>query len=250
MCAKLGELLLELDSIDMQGLTLSCFHRLHVLGVSTQQRINSARADEWFDCSAIGQWLGLDERLPQPPRGWINNLLRRSQKPQPLKWILLWAALWERNSVDEALMGFRQASAGLDAYQHHWRAHFEPFSTFEAPLNLVPVPTVVREAFERCHSIEEVSRIVGITQSAARQHLFDNPELADTWTSKLNYRRTVDAKARLDGYLRRNPTASLEQVLRAEPKDVAWLRAHSIATWRQIVGNIERDSPAKEGMLF
>jgi hypothetical protein len=234
LAARLGAQIMELQWVDIESLATSCLHRLHVLGVSSERRLNMSRVDDWFERSAISHWMTADGGIRRPRRGWIARLLRRRERPHPLKWILLWCALWEREPVESALTGFQQAVAGLKGWVPF---SSNTYSTYNVPRNARTASDEVRQAFKKSSTIEQAAMILGITPIEAEELLFDDPKLSELWVQARSIRLSGDARERIEAFLARHEGVGFDQVAQACARDVAWLRAHSIGTLRSLLAN-------------
>jgi len=248
LCARLGQALLTLDRVDEEALRLACTDRLNDFGISSAKRINRARVDEWFGRSSIGQWLGRNPGVQRlPSKSWIQNLLRGRSKSHPLKWILLWAALWERTSVDDAIAAFTDIAPGTsnwglfsnDLLAAHW-----------CKPRALTAPEDVVLAFDKSESISEAALMLRIPESLAMQWLFDDPALSSRWQARRTMRRNTEAVGRLLKHIEVYPAVTLKELERDHPKDLEWLRAHSQASMRAVLSSLAEYRAELEGTLF
>ena len=231
LCAKLGQTFLKLDKVDERGLRMLCAQRLEAFGVSSANRVNNARVDEWFERSAIGQWLTRHPDVQKiPAKGWIGSLLRGRSKPQPLKWILLWAALWERDSVKDAIDAFTDVAPSVEEFGLFSN---RPWAGYWTPHPLV-APAEVQAAFDVAPSIAEAAMRLGIEESTAIQWLFDDPVLSGRWQAKRSQAHSQQSRDVLLAHIERHPEVTLEELTAALPGDVRWLTDHSRAMLRQV----------------
>jgi hypothetical protein len=201
--------------------------RLTAFGISSIGRINSSRVDEWFSRSAIGQWLHRNPDVYKlPGKGWIRSMLRAGARSQPLRWILLWAALWERNSTAEATEAFLDIAP--DSYS------FGLFSNRVAARHWAPVrpsaPQEIQVAFDTAETIAEAAELAGIREAVAVQWLFDDPVLSHRWQARRTRARNISARDRLLAYVADHPQATLKDLANRWPQEMRWLSNHSPAT--------------------
>jgi hypothetical protein len=227
LCARLGKVMPTLDHVDQDSLRMACMQRLTAFGISSIGRINSSRVDEWFSRSAIGQWLHRNPDVYKlPGKGWIRSMLRAGARSQPLRWILLWAALWERNSTAEATEAFLDIAP--DSYS------FGLFSNRVAARHWAPVrpsaPQEIQVAFDTAETIAEAAELAGIREAVAVQWLFDDPVLSHRWQARRTRARNISARDRLLAYVADHPQATLKDLANRWPQEMRWLSNHSPAT--------------------
>lgn len=226
LCARLGQVVLALDHVDENGLRAACTQRLTAFGLSSINRLNNNRVDEWFSRSAIGQWLGRSPDVYKlPGKGWIRSLLRPGARAQPLRWLLLWTALWQSESIEVAANAFQDIAP--DAHS------FGLFSPRAAARYWLPrrlsAPNVVYVAFDRAETIAEAAVLAQVSESEAIQWLFDDTALSNRWQARRSRTRSLSAKDRLLAYVADHPQATLKELASQCPQEMRWLRDHSPA---------------------
>lgn len=249
-CACISTALSKRSELSEAGLRIAAIDRMRSLGLmATPARINIEKTKKWFTQTHLGRCLGRSERMRSVQAGtWMRSTIRGARRAHPLKWILLWSALFEDESTDQIVRAFQDACAGLltngDSSQFRL-----PFEIAFMQGGAYSAPSQVVDAFERSNTLEQVASLLGVSRYAAKAWLAQDPLLAHDWADRIRSERLDHACDRLHLALDTDPTMSRAKMLATFRAEVEYLRAHTPKRLRCILDRI----PARthvQGQLF
>jgi len=249
-CAGISMALSRRDEVSEAGLRIATIDRMRSLGLmASPARINIEKTKKWFAQTHLGQCLGRSERMKSVQAGtWMRSTVRGARRAHPLKWILLWSALFEDESSDHIVRAFQDACTGLltngDSSQFRL-----PFEIAFMQGGAHSAPSHVVDAFDRSNTLEQAASLLGVSQYAAKAWLEQDPLLAHDWTDRIRLERLDHACDRLHLALDMNPTMSRAKMLATFRAEVEYLRAHTPKRLRSILDRIPARRHA-QGQLF
>jgi hypothetical protein len=157
-------------------------------------------------------------------------------RQHPLKWIVLWACLWQSDPVEQAVSKFVQALNGQNAIepgdQHLlWPAEW-------GQRIRVALPMEVEQAFHAHQTIADVASAIGVSIDSARSWLTEHPEFARAWINGVRTRRLQAAKAGLLDAMEAEPTISRTELVRRHRRESEWLNYHAPQTLRTLLDRL------------
>jgi hypothetical protein len=240
----------EIKHAHLACLTIACLGRLRVLNLaSSSTRLNVSRLTQWLDRQPILQWIRRQGRLVSFPAGnWAVPMLRGRCRQDPLKWMVLWACLWNQDSPECAVDAFKNVANGLltsvdiseqlplwqeDLWQRKGEA----------------IPNVVAVAFRSNNTLKGVAQELGVSIGAVQALLRERPDFTQIWFKAVRKRQIRAAMSRMLHALEVYPGITRSELLLRCKQDSTWLGVNAPRTLSRFLDRIP-DQGNEQGDLF
>lgn len=234
--------LTTLRSVDIWSLSEACLQRLRELGVvASYSRISTGRLSSWLEAQPILRWIRRQgEQVAFPNGNWAVTLLRERRSMHPLKWLVLWTALWQADGAQRASFDF------LSAADRGLADPSDQFCLFpSAPGQMASQhwPVNVGRVFADSKTLVAAAAAMNISIRATRLWLTDYPAEARQWMAGVVSSRRQSAIDALESAMREMPGMSRSLLLSRCHTDASWLQANDPLALRGLLDRI----PPKAG---
>lgn len=209
-------------------------------------RLDIDDLSSWFRSSGAGKLT----KLLQPENehawrgGWVVQLLRGRRLGNPLAWQLLWTAILESKSPQDARQQFAEALAGQ-------RADADGQAKLWPDLESEAVQTRrLREALLGASSIEDLATRMGVSAGTIKRWCDRDPVAKQLWRERLALGRLALARQRIDQFLMRSPGVSRTEVHRSMATDIAWLSVNAPGELAKLLSRVPSVASAQRQLRF
>lgn len=181
IAAEVGALLARSQGVRSQRLRAAALSRMVDIGiVRNPARLNEAEVHGAFLRSAMASFLAGQGRFSALliDHEWVVAQIRGRHASHPAKWAILWAWLWESESLSAAKAAFSRAIVG--EYQQEKAAQaslWNPALDSSADIAI----RRVQEAMQDASTLEEVARLSNTTGGVLRAWMNSHDVLRTCW---------------------------------------------------------------------
>lgn len=241
----LAQLAAHQDHLDLNAIRHSALNELRQQGVSSWTHpLSKDRLAAWFAASPLAQWL----RTAQSPESslatgtWIHDLLRGRRGDHPLKWLLLWIALFSHEQ--EASIQRRFSSPWSEP---QWDVFGQSSLWIGDPDGL---PSDISQVILGAKTLADAAKKLGLTVGALRDRL---ERIGGSGGSFRQGRQKplhrVQAVNSILSFIASRPGCTLGDIHRECKAAVSWLRANSPEDFAAATQKLQADS-RKQMRLF
>jgi hypothetical protein len=221
--AEMAQSLSKMETIDVEALRSSISLLLRDRFTTFKAKtMNADRIQTAWKQSSIARWLLTHENLAPLAldSSWIGRLVLSRGVAHPIRWLLCWSFLHEKEELGSLTGSFVRACSGSVA-GHQLTLWDEPSIS-----GAMQIPASVRNAFERSATLSEVAAILNVHRGTVSNWVRTTPALKRFWlATKQEYRATY-AMQRVSDWLGINSTANLSTFTTECSRDLVWLGKH------------------------
>lgn len=205
--------------------------------------LDRATLATWFAASPIAGWMGgVSAPLQKLSNGhWVYDVLRNRVGDHPIKWMLLWTALFSNDS-DPNHQRFLDPQCAP-----HWDANGQGCIWDAASCK---VPSDVAQLIASSSTLRDAAAALGLTVFSLRKRLADLGTSARVFRldSSLEHRRRRAMDA-IGNYIAEHPTCSKADIHRDCKAAVSWLRSNDPGLFSTAVGVINDRRPRQMELI-
>jgi hypothetical protein len=245
MMRSLADAIATSPRINSWALASAVVDRLVRLGVATSPaKLNAKRLHSWLESAPLVTWMHRWAGcIAVPPSSWAVPLIRGRSRPHPLRWMMLWAAAWQDETVEQAVTDFNSAAQGQSIKVHGTQFLLWPQDWSSSSESVLPAE--VEDAFLASSTIQDVAHALGTDTSAVRDWMTDRPYFAKTWLKRVRDRRLHQAREQLLHVLANRPEISPDEFLRVCASDVEWLSWNAPLILRSLMNRLPKRAGAQ-----
>lgn len=227
IAAEVSALLLLSQAIRSSFLRQAALARMvHTRIIKNPARLNEAELYGAFLRSSIAAFLTDRSGMAEPfaNQGWIVALVRGRTATHPAKWAILWAWLWESESLPAAIGAFERAIAGEYLQDDDAQASLWP-----TPLDSGVEITLrrVHEAMQDSDTLEQVAMLSKTSLGVLRSWMKSYDVLREFWAQRkheVRKARSIGIAEDLAAAVATEGFAGRTQFIERNRNSVAWMR--------------------------
>lgn len=211
---------------------------VHNRVVGNPARLNEMDIHSAFLKSQIASFLASEDRVESAllgDRAWVVNLIRNRHATHPAKWAILWAWLWESESLPDALAAFRHAVGGEFHESGQLQASLWP-TTVDAGTDISI--RRIHEAMLVSTTLTEVATHASLPRGVLGRWMRAHASLRALWSARQHdLRRTYVARA-LEYAIRAGGFSDRSDFILQNRARVHWLRKHDPSAMSLVLAGI------------
>jgi hypothetical protein len=221
--SRLAQFAAYQEHLDLNAIRQSTLNELRRQGISSWSHpLSKERLAGWFAASPLAAWL----RTAHSPESslstgtWIHDILRGRRGDHPLKWLLLWSALFAHEQ-DASIQ--RRLSSPWSEPQ--WDMFGQSSLWID---DMTGLPAEINQIIVNAETLADAAKTLGITTGALRDRLVQLGERGGSYrrghVMPLRRQRAVNTILK---FIANRPDCTLGDVHRECKASVSWLRANS-----------------------